>query len=332
MSQQLRQWLIFVGVVGGMGWVFSEFTSDYHQQILATCGINVILAVSLNLVNGFTGQFSMGHAGFMAVGAYVSAAITALVLPSLGLQAPALLLQIFLFLAALFLAGLSAAMIGFLVGVPSLRLRGDYLAIVTLGFGEIIRTSILNIDSIGGARGFIGIPYWSNLYWIFGVALLATVSISRLIMSVQGKQFMAVRDDETAATAMGLSTTRIKVKAFVLASFFAGVAGALFGNYLGYLNPSTFTFNYSFQIIAMVVLGGMGSLTGSVLAAIFLTVLLEALRSLQDLTGMDFRMIIYSLVLIVLMLTRPQGLLGRKEIWEYFGWPFRDRRAERKNA
>jgi branched-chain amino acid transport system permease protein len=316
-----------------LGWLTSEFMSEYHQQILANCGINVILAVSLNLVNGFTGQFSMGHAGFMAVGAYVAASLTTLIVPLFGFAAvPGVMTESILFLCALILSGMAAGLVGFIVGVPSLRLKGDYLAIVTLGFGEIIRTSILNIEAIGGARGFIGIPHWTNLYWIIGIAAVTTVAIARLITSVAGKQFMAVRDDETAATAMGLSTTRIKVRAFVLASFFAGIAGALFAHYQSYLNPSTFTFNYSFQIIAMVVLGGMGSLTGSVVAAILLTVLLEGLRSLQDVTTLDLRMVIYALVLIVLMLTRPQGLLGRREIWDLIGWPFKNRRHGERHA
>lgn len=332
MSLVVRAILFLIAVLLS-GWFVGEFISDYHQQVFANCGINIILAVSLNLVNGFTGQFSMGHAGFMAVGAYVSASLTALLLPALGVSLSVdPIMQNLIFLAVLLAAALSAGLVGFVVGVPSLRLKGDYLAIVTLGFGEIIRTSILNIEAIGGARGFIGIPHWSNFYWIIGSAALVTVAIGRLVTSVPGKQFMAVRDDETAATAMGLSTTRIKVRAFVIASAFAGVAGALFAHYQSYLNPSTFTFNYSFQIIAMVVLGGMGSLSGSLMAAVLLTVLLEALRSLQAITQLDLRMVIYSLVLIVLMLTRPQGLMGRKEIWSVLGGFFKDRRAGERNA
>jgi branched-chain amino acid transport system permease protein len=220
------------------------------------------------------------------------------------------------FAAALLSGGIVAALAGIVVGVPSLRLKGDYLAVVTLGFGEIIRITILNIESIGGARGFIGIPQISNLYWIFGIVVVTLVCLRRLLNSIPGKQFMAVRDDETATLAMGLSTTKIKVRAFVFSSFLAGIAGALFAHNYAYLNPSTFNFNYSFQIVAMVVLGGMGSLSGSALAAIVLTGLLEALRPLQELTGTDFRMVIYALVLIVLMLTRPTGMFGHREVWQ----------------
>ncbi|MBN8554215.1 MAG: branched-chain amino acid ABC transporter permease [Deltaproteobacteria bacterium] len=317
--RQIKHLFIFSALVLLMGFSFSNFLGIYHQTILALCGINIILAVSLNLVNGFTGQFSLGHAGFMAVGAYVSAALTTLWLPTL--TNPFLMTEIgvnLFFLFALLAGGIAAGLTGFLVGVPSLRLKGDYLAVVTLGFGEIIRIFILNIEPIGGARGLIGIPQLSNLYWIFGFVLLICIWIHRIVSSIPGKQFMAVRDDETATSAMGLSTTRIKVRSFVYASFFAGIAGGLFAHYIAYLNPATFNFNYSFQIVAMVVLGGMGSLTGSVAAAILLTGLLEALRPLQDLTGVDLRMVIYALTLIVLMLTRPEGMFGRHEIWEFF--------------
>lgn len=323
--KQILSVLIFFVIVWGGGWLFTEFLEPYPQNILAMCGINIVLAVSLNLVNGFTGQFSMGHAGFMAVGAYTSAALSTLLLPALVAAGWSFDLgdglglgQNIFFLLAMTIGGLSAAGVGFLVGVPSLRLKGDYLAIVTLGFGEIIRTVILNIESVGGARGLVGIPAMANLYWILGVVLLTCIWIHRLVVSIPGKQFMAVRDDETATLAMGLSTTKIKVRSFVFAAFFAGIAGALFAHYVNYLNPATFTFNYSFQIIAMVVLGGMGSLSGSIVAAVFLTVILEALRPLQQVTGYDLRMVIYALVLIGLMLTRPQGMFGRKEIWDFF--------------
>jgi branched-chain amino acid transport system permease protein len=311
-----RDFFLIVATVGILGYLLSEFLAPYPQTVAAMCGINIILAVSLNLVNGLTGQFSMGHAGFMAAGAYTSATLSVLVLPWLGISADGFL-HYFIFFAIVILSGAVSALVGACVGIPSLRLKGDYLAIVTLGFGEIIRTFILNIETIGGARGFIGIPQWSNLYWIFGTAIFSVVLIQRLISSIPGKQFMAVRDDETAATAMGLSTTKIKVRAFVIASFFAGVAGALFAHQYAYLNPSTFNFNYSFQIITMVVLGGMGSMSGSITAAIFLTAMLELLRPLQDLTRIDLRMVIYALILIVLMLTRPQGIFGRKELWQY---------------
>ncbi len=331
MSQKV--WLILGAVIVLMGFLVTDFVPPYFQTIIAQCGINVILAVSLNLVNGFTGQFSMGHAGFMAVGAYTAASITTVLLPALGFGSDLNpVLQNLLFLGVTICGGCMAGFVGFLVGVPSLRLKGDYLAIVTLGFGEIIRTFILNIEAIGGARGLIGIPNWANAYWIIGLAIFASLFLSRLVNSVSGKQFMAVRDDETASTAMGLSTTKIKVKAFVIASSLAGIAGVLFAHFYGYLNPATFTFNYSFQIIAMVVLGGMGSLSGSVTAAVLLTVLLEALREVQKYTEYDFRMVIYALILIVVMLTRPQGIFGRREIWSFLPRAFGGKRKEGQGA
>jgi branched-chain amino acid transport system permease protein len=316
MRSSVLSLVVLVALTWIGGYLLTGFIEAYPLRIIAMCGINIILAVSLNLVNGFTGQFSMGHAGFMAVGAYVAAALTTLVVPAVlsnawlsgGLGHLTLLVS-------LLAGGAAAALVGLMVGIPSLRLRGDYLAIVTLGFGEIIRIVILNIDAVGGARGFYGIPPLTSIYWILGSALLVILFCYRIVTSVPGKQFMAVRDDETATLAMGLSTTRIKVRAFLIASFFAGIAGGLFAHYDAFLNPSTFHFNYSFQVIAMVVLGGSGSLTGSIVAAILLTVLLEALRSLQDLTGTDFRMVIYSLILVVIMLTRPSGMFGANEIW-----------------
>ena len=301
-----------------IGLLLIQVLGPYHQTVLAFVGINIILAVSLNLVNGFTGQFSMGHVGFMAVGAYVSAWLSTVILPQFSIWNSCMATPIvgqFLFLGLIIFGGTVSAAIGVLVGIPSLRLRGDYLAIVTLGFGEIIRIFILNVDQVGGARGLIGIPDLGGLPWILGWAAMTCVFCYRIVRSSLGKQFMAVRDDETATRSMGLSTTNIKVRSFAIASFFAGVAGVLFAHETQYLNPGTFTFNYSFQIIAMIVLGGLGSLTGSVVAASLLTFSLEFLRILQDLLGVDLRMIIYAIILIIIMLTRPDGLFGQKEIW-----------------
>lgn len=319
----MKQIFIILGwIVGGilLGFAFTHFFDPYPQTVIASIGINVILAVSLNLVNGFTGQFSLGHAGFMAVGAYASAVLTTTLGPLLW--GPELLNQPvigeFILCSSILAGGVVSGLVGVLVGIPSLRLRGDYLAVVTLGFGEIIRILILNVDAVGGARGYYGIPQLVNLYWISVFAVLTVLVIQRVLNSIVGKQFMAVRDDETATLAMGLSTTRIKVRAFVMSAFFAGLAGALFAHYYAYLNPATFTFNYSFQIVAMVVLGGMGSITGSVVAAILLTGLLEVLRELQTYTQLDLRMVIYSLLLIVIMLTRPQGIFGNRELKDLF--------------
>jgi branched-chain amino acid transport system permease protein len=292
----------------------SRSLNPYVLQIVVYCGINVMLAVSLNLINGFTGQFSIGHAGFMALGAYGSAKFSleigrgwAAALQATGVPAP--LAQAPALLVALLLGGLLAALAGYLVGLPSLRLRGDYLAIVTLGFGEIIRVLILNIDAVGAARGLAGIPAWTNLFWVglgvSGVLLLAW----NLANSTHGRALFAIRDDEVAAEALGVDTTSYKVLAFVLGAFFAGVAGGLLAHKVSYLNPSSFTFIRSIEVIAMVVLGGMGSISGSVLAAILLTLLPEVLRPMKD-----FRMVVYSLMLILLMITRPQGLLGTREL------------------
>ena len=287
-------------------------TNPYYFQILMLIGINVVLAVSLNLVNGFTGQFSIGHAGFMAVGAYASAMFTLKLGKPLvaSLHAvPPPLAEGGALLVALACGGLLAAAAGWLVGLPSLRLRGDYLAIVTLGFGEIIRVLILNIDAIGAARGLPGIPQYATFFWVFG-AVVAVIVVSRnLAHSTHGRALFAIRDDEVAAEALGVDTTKYKVLAFVLGAFFAGVAGGLYAHFLSYLNPSSFTFLKSIEVIAMVVLGGMGSITGSVLAAIVLTLLPEVLRPVKD-----FRMVIYSLMLIILMITRPQGLMGTREL------------------
>jgi branched-chain amino acid transport system permease protein len=221
---------------------------------------------------------------------------------------------------AVLCGGLLAALAGYVVGLPSLRLRGDYLAIVTLGFGEIIRVLILNIDKIGAARGLSGIPAWSNFFWVFFFAGITILISNRLIHSSVGRAFLAVREDQIAAEAMGVDTTRYKVKAFMIGSCLAGVAGGLFAHYTpAYLNPTMFTFIRSFEVVAMVVLGGLGSITGSILAAIILTFLPEGLRSVKEFIpgGRDPRMVIYSLMLIILMLTRPQGLFGRRELWEF---------------
>ena len=306
-------WIAAIAVV----WLLQVFVSDnidaYFFTIIMYAGINIILAVSLNLVNGFTGQFSMGHAGFMSVGAYTAAFITAKVAETNPGFASNAWMSNLVLVGAMFASGLTASAAGYLVGLPSLRLKGDYLAIVTLGFGEIIRVVILNIDAIGGARGMAGIPALTSFGWVYTLAVITVFVIWRLINSAHGRAFLAVREDEIAAEAMGVNTTRAKVRAFVIGAFFAGVAGALFAHFLRYINPQTFDFNRSFEMIIMVVLGGMGSVTGSVVAALFLTGLREALRPLQEITKVDFRMVIYSLLLIILMLTRPNGLFGTRE-------------------
>jgi branched-chain amino acid transport system permease protein len=265
---------------------------------MGLAAINVILAVSLGIVNGFAGQFSLGHGGFMAVGGYAAAALTLH-----GLSSP------WGFPLAVMAGGVAAALAGIAVGLPSLRLRGDYLAIVTLGFGEIIRVVIENTPFLGGATGLTGIAPRTTIFWLAVAVLLVIVTAVRLRESTHGRALVAIREDETAAEAMGVDTTGYKVRAFALAAFWAGIAGGLLGHYLQILSPKDFTFVRSIEIVTMIVLGGLGSVPGAVVGAVALTVLPEALRGLQGWTGnVDLRMVVYSALLVSMMLLRPQGL------------------------
>ena len=272
-----------------------DIIGPFWELNLVLIGINIILATSLNLINGFTGQFSIGHAGFMAVGAYVSAVL------SVKFELP--------FILAILGSAASAGLLGFMIGLPTLRLKGDYLAIATLGLGEIIRICILNIQYVGGASGFMGIPRYTNFAWVFALTVVTLFVIKNLINSTHGRACIAIRENEIAAESMGVDTTRYKVMAFTIGAFFAGVAGALFSHYFYIAHPASFTFMKSFDILTMVVLGGMGSITGSITAAILLTFISAALASYPE-----WRMVIYSLLLIVLMIYRPQGLFGNKEL------------------
>lgn len=298
--------LILVGLIFEFGF------NAYIQLTVLFIMVNCLMSMSLNLVNGYTGQFSLGHAGFMAIGAYVSAytSIHFKIFPDS--------LMILNFMYSILFAGFIAAGAGYLVGQPSLRLKGDYLAIVTLGFGEIIRVALLNMDVVGGPRGLSGIPSLGSFFKSYSFAafwiLLCFFTIIRLMKSSYGRGFLSVREDEIAAESMGINTTRMKVRAFVLSSFFAGVAGGLYAHFTNFINPSSFTFLQSVNAVIMVVLGGMGSMTGSIVAAIIITVLPEALRPLQEITGVDLRMVIYALSLILVMILRPQGLFGNLEI------------------
>lgn len=277
----------------------------YLLDVLIGIGINIILAVSLNLVNGHTGQFSLGHAGFMAVGAYLSAAVTVFLGPRLLGPDAGLLANSALFLGALVAGGLSAAFAGLLVGIPSLRLRGDYLALVTLGFGEIIRVTFQNVSAVGGALGLHGIPYYTNISWVLVSVALTIFTVTCLVNSTYGRGFLATHDDEIASEAAGLDTTRYKIVAFVIGAFFAGIAGGLYGHFKLSITPTGFDFSRSIEVVVMVILGGMGNTIGVILAAILLTVLPEVLRPVAE-----YRMIIYALLLIGLMIARPQGLFN----------------------
>lgn len=272
--------------------------NPFYQNTLMFIGINIILAASLHLIIGITGQFSIGHAGFLAVGAYASAVLT------MKLQMP--------FALALIVGGLAAALAGLIIGIPSLRLKGDYLAIATLGFGEIVRIMLLNIDYVGGASG-MQVSHLTTWPWVFASVIVTIIVIRNFTSSTHGRACISIREDETAADSMGINTTYYKVVAFAIGAFFAGIAGGLYAHNFYIIQPSNFGFLKSFDILILVVLGGLGSLSGAVLAAILLTVVTTFLQDYPE-----TRMIIYSLVLIVMMIYRPQGLMGTKEITSMF--------------
>ncbi len=298
----------------GLEWALSRWMNTYYYKILVDVGIAVTLAVSLNLINGITGQFSLGHAGFMAIGAYIAATTSVftfqpIIRAHLGGTSEIVATGITIGMGVV-LGGICAALAGLLVGIPTLRLKGDYLAITTLGFGEIIRILILNTEKVGGPRGLGDIPTKANFFWVYAWVLVCIMVVSRLAHSVKGKAFFAIREDEFAASMIGIDTTRYKVLAFVTGSFFAGVAGGLFAHSsTGFIVPSEFDTLKSIEIVVMVVLGGLGSISGSIIAAVVLTILPEALRGFSE-----YRMVVYSLLLIVVMLTRPQGLMGMREL------------------
>lgn len=312
--------------------LFTDYINPYYYQIIIYAGINIILATSLNLINGYTGQFSLGHAGFMAIGAYVSAAFSTYYAPLfMSVFGDNAFGHVVMFLIVLIIGGIFASVVGLIVGVPSLRLKGDYLAITTLGFSEIIRVIIQNLSFIGGSQGFRGVYIYANgksslemvpelgnmsfqfysldkltnFFWTFFFVAVIIFAITNLMKSTYGRGFIAVKDDEIAAEAMGINTTKFKVIAFVMGAFFAGIAGGLYAHFIQYINPEDFNFLKSVEIVAMVILGGMGSTIGVVIAAIILTILPELLRDIQE-----YRMIIYALLLIIMMLVRPQGLFG----------------------
>jgi branched-chain amino acid transport system permease protein len=314
---------------------FGVGIDDYQARLLVFIGINIILATSLNLINGFTGQFSIGHAGFMAVGAYASAYFS--VTYGRGLEASLsglgdLVASSVVLLIAILIGALVAAVAGLIVGIPSLRLKGDYLAIVTLGFAEIIRIVILNIDAVGGATGY-QVPGYANFLWVGIFAVITVVVVHNIVKSDAGRALVSIREDELAAEAMGVNTTRYKVTSFVIGSSFAGVAGVLFAHYNKFLSTNDFQFIKSFEIIIMIVIGGMGSMTGAILGAIIVTLLPELLRGLPDMQVgattfkfADLRLVIFALILILTMILRPQGILGTSEIGSFFK---RFRRADK---
>jgi len=304
-----------------------SWMNAYIQLVIMFMGVNIILSSSLNLVNGYMGEFSCGHAGFMAVGAYVSSILNIWLFTSSDVFGSAVLAPssaIYLFPVTLLLGGVAAGLAGLLVAIPSFRTRGDYLAIITLAVNYIVKSSIENIQVIGGARGFMGmrkvidgmkatldLPWM--LIWILTGTGLSIWMLYRFVDSTYGKGIVAIRDDEIAAEIMGVDSRRMKMIAFMFSSGLAGIAGGLFAHILGYINPGTFTIMKSTEIMVMVYLGGMGSLSGSVLSAIGLTLLLEFMRPLQL-----FKWVVIPLLLIVLMLFRPEGIMGHRELPDIF--------------
>lgn len=333
-KKNLLRNLLAVAAIAAVIELCDLFLGPFALRILNLSAIYIILALSLNLLNGFTGLFSLGHAGFMAVGAYVSALLTmppslkemnfflAPIVPWLqNVQLP--------FFLALLIAGCCAAFVGFLIGAPALRLRDDYLAIATLGFAEIIRVLITNAQTLtNGAQGLKGIPKYSTTWAVWGCAGLAVLFMVMLLRSSYGRIIKAVRDDEVAAEAMGVNIFRVKMVSFTASSFMAGVGGALLGHMITTIDPKMFMLTLTFNILLIVVLGGNGSITGSALAAIVVTVAMEALRFLD--MPMDFlfiktdglpglRMVIFSILLMIVVLYRQRGLMGNKEFsWDMF--------------
>jgi len=305
--------------------------NPYYKRILNLCAIYGIFSVTFNLIFGYTGQFSLGHAGFAAIGAYVAALLTLsptqkavnfflkpIISPLANIETP--------FILALIVGGLITALLSMLIAWPALRLRGDYLAIATLGFSEIIRVLMVNMQSLtNGALGLKGIPGYTNLFWSWGSLAVCLFVVKRLVDSSYGRAMSAVRDDEVAAEALGVNLFKHKMMAFGVSSFFVGVAGGLMANLISTIDPKVFLFTLTYQIVGVTVMGGMGSLTGSVISAFLYTVFLEALRPLESqftigsltipgIPGM--RMVIFSILLLLVILFYRKGLMGNKE----FSW------------
>ena len=275
--------------------------NGYYNQVLMFAGINIMMTASLNLINGFTGQFCIGHAGFMSLGAYGAAVITSMVFKNVD--------SVFVFVLGLMTGGIVAMIAGVLIGLPSLKLKGDYLAIVTLAFGEIVRAILRLIKPIGGARGMIGIPGYANIGWILFFMALTLWLLRNLVYSPYGRAFIAIRDNEVAADAMGINTTKYKMTAFCIAAFIAGVAGGLYAHVISFIQPDNFSFTKSSDFLVYLYAGGSGSLTGSVVGATLLTILPEFLRFLSD-----WRLAVYAVILVIVMLYRSEGLCGGWEL------------------
>ena len=297
---------IFITILIKGGFLNRQYTS-----LLVPIAVNIMLAVSLNLVTGFLGELSLGHACFMSIGAYSSAIFT------VNTNLPAILQ----FIIALIIGGIMAAIFGFLIGVPVLRLRGDYLAIVTLGFGEIIKSVLIAMSGItNGAKDLSKIPLYSNYknYTVVYIIMAITVlMIANLVKSRDGRAICAVRDNDIATESIGIKVSAYKIKAFVISAFFAGIAGVLYAHNVGIIKPTTFDYNQSIEILVIVVLGGMGSIQGSIIAAIILTILPELLRGADN-----YRMLLYSIALILIMIFNHskirEGLMENRTLSKLF--------------
>ncbi|WP_082667360.1 branched-chain amino acid ABC transporter permease [Tractidigestivibacter scatoligenes] len=307
--------LVVVFLVVGELMIDGGVVSRYQTGVIEQIGIYIILAVSLNIATGYLGQLPLGHAGFMSVGGYSCAIFIMRMMDVVGVTArdfvtgsPA---AVGLFVIGIIFGGVCAAICGLIIGVPALRLKGDYLAIITLGFAEIIRVVMQNIDGVlgftltGGAKGLTGIPSYTNFLNTFIVVAISLFLIHTMMKSRHGRAILSIRDNEIAAESCGVNTTYYKTLAFVASAFFAGVAGGLYAGCIGVMAPAKFGFMKSIEILVMVVLGGMGSMLGSVISATVLTILPEALRAVSD-----YRMVVYAVVLILVMIFRPEGLLG----------------------
>jgi len=322
--------LVFLLLIG----LAESFLDPFLRRILNVAGIYVILAVSLNLINGFTGQFSLGHAGFMAIGAYTAALlymspalkamnffIQPLIWPLSEIQIP--------FFFALIVGGAVAAVAGFAVGAPCLRVGGDYLAIVTFGFAEIIRVILNNLQGItNGPLGLKGLPTYTNLWWTWGWALFTIYFIKKLVDSSYGRALKSIREDEVAAEAMGINLFKHKTLAFVVGAFFAGIGGGLLGSLLMTIDPNSFNINLTFQIVMIILLGGLGSITGSIVMGVTFAFLMEFLRFVEspmNVFGMvipgiaGMRMLIFAVILVITVIFFRRGLFGQKEFsWDWF--------------
>ena len=281
--------------------------NPYIDLVLKYVGINIILTISLNLVNGYMGEFSVGHAGFMAIGAYVASILTVWVIPNAA--GP------WLFPVSLLAGGAVAGIAGLGIAFPSFRTRGDYLAIVTLAFNMIIKSVLENLDVIGGPRGFMGMDKLTTLWWVYLWVIIAVFLARNFVFSTFGRGVLSIREDETASGLVGVNTRQVKVMTFVFSAFLAGIAGGLFAHELQFINPRSFTILKSTDMLVMVYLGGIGSLGGSILGATVFTVVLEGLRTVLQGLGIaqEWRLVVAPLLLVLLMIFRPQGIMGLRE-------------------